>query len=330
MKLLIIGLGSMGKRRARNLMALGLTGIAGFDPRADRRQEAEDKYGIRTLAGLSEDAIKEFDTVVISTPPDMHNEYIGLALEYARPCFVEASVILEGLDELNKMSKDRKVLVAPSCTMRFHPTIKTIKGIVNGGEYGKITNFTYHFGQYLPDWHPWEDIRDFYVGKKETGGAREIVPFELTWLTDITGMPEEVFAFYGKTLEMGVDIDDSYNMVLKYDGFIGSLVVDVVSRFATRSLILNLEKAQLRWDWNEKVLRVYEADKGEWVDYREPEGRAEAGYNVNIIEEMYVEEMRAFIDAAGGGRAFPNTLDDDMEVLGLLEKAERTNRGYAV
>ena len=38
--------------------------------------------------------------------------------------------------------------------------------------------------------------KDFYVGKTN-GGCREIVPFELTWLLDVVGMPKEVFGYRG-------------------------------------------------------------------------------------------------------------------------------------
>ena len=44
MKFLIIGLGSMGKRRIRNLFALGFNDVIGFDTRSDRRKESELKY----------------------------------------------------------------------------------------------------------------------------------------------------------------------------------------------------------------------------------------------------------------------------------------------
>jgi|GEM_PF-5712643 len=42
--ILVIGLGSMGKRRIRNLQFIGYKSIAGFDPREDRRAEANEKY----------------------------------------------------------------------------------------------------------------------------------------------------------------------------------------------------------------------------------------------------------------------------------------------
>ena len=199
MKILQIGLGSMGKRRIRNFQSLGLKDIVGFDFRNDRRDEAEKKYKIKTIDALGEDILSKVDVFIVSTPPDKHLEYIQLAVDYGKPSFVEASVVKNGLEDISRLAKEKNIFIGPSCTFRFHPSVKIIKEIVNSGKYGKICNFVYHMGQYLPDWHPWEDIKDFYVSKRETSASREMVPFELTWLLDITGMPEEVFAFYGKT-----------------------------------------------------------------------------------------------------------------------------------
>ena len=47
-------------------------------------------------------------------------------------------------------------------------------------------------GSILPDWHTYEDVSEYYVSKKETGGGREIVPFELTWITLVLGFPKRV------------------------------------------------------------------------------------------------------------------------------------------
>ncbi len=327
MKFLQIGLGSMGKRRIRNLKSLGFNDIIGLDFREDRRKEVTEKYGITTVAELSEEILQERDIYIISTPPDKHNEYLWLAIEYRKPTFVEASVIKQGLEEIKDASDKNNVLIAPSCTLRFHPAIKTIKNIVKSDKYGKICNFIYHMGQYLPDWHPWESIKDFYVSKKETSASREMIPFELTWLTDIVGLPIEAFGFFGKTYEFGVDIDDTYAINLKFKNSFGVLLVDVVSRFATRSLTLNLENAQIRWDWSEKVVKLYDAIDKRWIYYNDPEGTAHAGYNVNIVEEMYVEEINSFIRAVKGEDKFPNTLEEDIKMLDILEKIEKTNRG---
>lgn len=314
MKFLIIGLGSMGKRRIRNLQYLKAGEILGFDKNEERRKEAESKYNIKTLPDFKEAIGENPDVLIISTPPDVHNEYIKLAIENKKPAFVEASVILEGLDELNNFAKKENVLIVPSCTFRFHPAIKKIKEIVNSGQYGKITNFTYYLGQYLPDWHPYENIKNFYVGKKETSGAREMVSFELTWIVDILGFPKNITGFFGKTFEMGVDIDDTYVFSLDFGDKYGSILVDVVSRYATRSLILNTEKAQIMWRMDEDFIKIYDAESKKWgtIDYEKDD----------VAEQMYTEEMKSFIDNVKGKGNFPNSLEDDIKILKLLNKLE--------
>ena len=41
LRVLQVGLGSMGKRRIRNLQELGIKDIIGFDPKEERRKEAQ-------------------------------------------------------------------------------------------------------------------------------------------------------------------------------------------------------------------------------------------------------------------------------------------------
>lgn len=323
MNFLIIGLGSMGKRRIRCLNALGYKGsITGFDLRKDRRDESENLFGIKIIEKVTADLLKKYNGIIISVPPDQHNQYIKLAISAKIPAFVEASVNIEGLDELSRLAKDAGVFIAPSCTLLFHPAIKDIRRIIISEEFGKITNFSYHCGQYLPDWHPWEKVSEYYVSKRETGGGREIVPFELTWIVDLIGYPERVTGFFGKTMDVGADIDDTYVICMDFGRCLGTLTVDVVSRFATRSLILNLEKGQILWNWTEHQIKVYDAMNQRWIRYQNPEGTSITGYNKNIIDDMYIDELRSFINAFKNPERFPNTLDKDIEVLKILNRAE--------
>jgi len=329
MKILQVGLGSMGKRRIRCLKTLGIAGgdVTGFDFREDRRKEAEEKYGVRTTDDVRKTGLGPFDLVIVSTPPDKHDEYIELAIKNKKPVFVEASVTIGRLKELNELAKKEKVLVAPSCTLRYHAAIKEIIRIVKGGDYGKLTNFTYHSGQYLPDWHPYEDVKKYYVSNKITGAAREIVPFEMAWLTAVAGFPEKVTGFCGKTMDVGADIDDTYVIAMKFGNQVyGILNVDVVSRYATRSLILNMEYGQVLWRWDENIVRIYDARKKSWDDHSYALGEAAKGYNKNITEDMYVDELNAFIKAATGGEKFPNDLDEDIAALEILPEIEKNGR----
>lgn len=327
MKFLVVGLGSMGKRRVRCLQALNQQEIVGFDFREDRRKEAEAKYGIKTISSLDQIKLADFTAMIVSVPPDKHADYAVLAVENNLPVFIEASVILEDVKSIKKaMKSDSKV--APSCTLRFHPMIKDITKIVKEGKYGKITNFSYHSGQYLPDWHPWESVNDFYVSNRPTGGGREIVPFELTWMVDTIGWPKEAKGYFEKTIDFGANIEDSYALVMKYSGMVGTLIVDVAARYAVRNLVINLEKGQIQWKWDDACVNLYEVENNRWIKFNQPEFTSASGYNKNIGEQMYIDEINAFINYFKGVKPFPNTIDDDIKVLEILNNVENSDGGF--
>lgn len=328
MKFLVIGLGSMGKRRIRCLKTLGYNDILGFDLRSDRRDESEFKYQISTFDDFQVMDLAKIDAFIISVPPDKHLKYIKIAIEKNIPAFVEASVISEDTKVAIEENKNKNIFIAPSCTLLFHPIIKDIKEIVKSNIYGHLTNFSFHSGQYLPDWHPWEDVKDFYVSKRETGGGREIVPFELTWITDVFGLPKEIKGFFSKTMNVGANIEDTYLFIMKFENGLGSVIVDVASRFATRSLILNLEHAQIRWNWEEGLVKIFEADRNRWITLFQPEGKSEIGYNKNIIEQMYVDEIDSFIKGIKDRKYYPNSLEKDLQVLELLDTIENSDGGF--
>jgi len=194
--------------------------------------------------------------------------------------------------------------------------------IIDDKQYGKVCNFSYHSGQYLPDWHPWESIKDFYVSKKETGGGREIVPFELTWIVDVLGFPKDITGFFGKTINLDVDIDDTYGMVLKFDNCVGSMIVDVVARYAVRHLIINLERGQIIWNWENDFVKLYDSNTQKWAEVKFKKDGAQKGYNSNIIENIYVEEIDMFVNSVKNNVQFRNTLDKDIKVLEFLYNLE--------
>lgn len=314
----------MGKRRIRNLNALGVSGIAGVDPRADRRTDAAAQYSVPVFAD-AESALRAFspDVLVVSTPPALHMDYAFLAYEKRLPCFVEASVVdADRILELHRLTRQGGPLVAPSCTMRYFPAPRTIKQLIDAGAIGKPINLNYHTGQYLRDWHPWEPIEDYYVSQRATGGCREIVPFELTWLNQLFGEPEPLSCLRGRLGDLGVDIDDIYHFWLRYPGgMTASLTVEVLSRpAATRELRLLGSEGQIAYSADDTAVRVRRVGSPAWKRHELERGRAEAGY-INP-EEPYVAEMRDFLDAATGARPFQNSLLDDYRVLRTLEALE--------
>lgn len=322
MKALVIGLGSMGKRRVRNLIANGVTEISGFDKRDDRVKEAEDRYGVKPAADLASALDSKPDVVIISLPPDLHAEACLESARRSLPFFVEAGVLLEGTEAVAREVERRSVVAMASCTMRYFPGPRAIKRVVSEGTIGKPLFWQYQSGQYLPDWHPWEHIRDFYVSQRETGGCREIVPFELTWLLDVFGDVAEIRGLHAKLSDIDADIDDYYSAdLLHRSGTRGQLIVDVISRPPARNFRLTGSEGALEWDGIANTARIGNAES-KWSALELPSGNAESGY-INP-EEPYIEEIGDFLAAARGERAVPNTIRDDIGVLEALVAIEKS------
>ncbi len=335
MRFLVIGLGSMGKRRVRNLLELGhKNDVAGFDLREDRQIEAS-KYGI-TIYDDFEKALSEHkpDAFLISTPPNWHMHYAYIALKNNISCFIEASVVdADKILELSTQIKDKKIIMAPSCTMRFYPAPMKIKELVLNGSIGKVLNFNYQTGQYLPDWHPWEKIEEFYVSNPDTGGCREIVPFELTWLNDIFGDSKPLACVRKKLTDMTANIDDIYHCLLEYpNNIIGNLTVEVISRpRATREIRILGSEGEIVYNSDENMVKFINLQMKDWEIFKLDLGTIESGY-INP-EEPYINEVKAFVEAIEHMKngetmsSYPNSLEDDYKILQTLYTLENISEG---
>lgn len=329
MKFLVIGLGSMGKRRVRNLKALNQTDIAGFDSRKDRIEEVRKKYSIPTYSSF-EEAIESFnpDALLISTSPESHMNYAFKALALRLPTFIEASVVeKERIEELSRQAIEEGVFFAPSCTMKYFQGPIEVKRLLEANIIGKPLYFTYHTGQSLVEWHPWEEPKDYYVSQRETGAAREIVPFELTWLCDTLGEAEILSGHRTKLSQVEADIDDIYTFnskFKKYEGLIGNITVDVITPYqAARRLHIIGNSGQIIFNGNSNTIKYCTNEDKDWVEINLSKGDIESGY-INP-ENPYIAEVNDFIQAITqkNSSLFPNSLQNDYQILTYLDEVER-------
>jgi predicted dehydrogenase len=323
MKILVVGLGSMGKRRVRNLQYLKQEKIIGFDSREDRCKEASEKYQITTFRDITKALDEKPDAMVISTPPDIHMKYAKIALENKIHFFTEASVVQDEMKDVIELLDKKDIVGLPSCTLRYHPIVNEIRKILNNNIIGKPLSFLYHSGQYLPDWHPWEDYRKFYVAKKETGACREIVPFELVWLTDLFGKIKSVSARKKQISNLEINIDDIYNILLEFEnGMESTMTVDVITRFPFRQIKILGEHGVILADWSEGFVKYFTKENG-WNETKTDDGDIEKGYIHG--EGPYIEEMNHFLETIQNKIKQPYTFEDDLNILKILESIEKSS-----
>lgn len=326
MNVLIVGLGSMGKRRARLLRGLLPDArVCGVDLSPERQAQAKE-LGITPYASVAEAAKAEkFDAAFVCTAPLTHAAIIRELLDIPVPVFTELNLVPDGYDELTAKAKEKGVPLFLSSTMLYRAETQYIKRRV--AEFGKPVNYIYHIGQYLPDWHPWENYKNFFVGDKRTGGVREIFGIDLPWLIDAFGPVVRVRAEQDKLSDLAIDYADSVYAVLRHEnGTKGVVCADVVSPKAVRNFECFGEGLHLFWEGNPKALFEYDAEKKDKVfvnTYASFEH--DERYSDNIVENAYVDEIANFL-AVGRGEEEPRwSFEKDKAALAVIDAMGEEN-----
>lgn len=325
-KILIVGLGSMGKRRIRNLQKLGYKQLIGFDLREDRIIETRKKYKIPSFNNF-EYALKEKPTImIIATPPHLHKEYAEIAIKNDIHVFLEVNLLYNHVESILKFSKRKSIVVCPSSTMRYHPVVKKLKILLKQKKIGKIYSIHHHVGHFLPNWHPWENYKDFFVSRKETGGARELVPVELNWLTYVFSDIKSVFANIGKISKLDVDIDDFYQIFLEFKNHIPCTInIDVFSIPSVKETKIIGEKGTIFCDFNKNQIKLDKDNTSKLFKIRS--GKVASGYKgITPSETLYEEEIQDFLNSIKKNQKCSFSLTDELRILKILNSIEKSSK----
>ena len=188
---------------------------------------------------------------------------------------------------------------------------------------GRNCFYQYHVGQYLPDWHPWDNLKDFFVSDKNTNGCRELLAIELPWIQYVFGKIKKVNVIKRKMTNLGLDFPDVYLIQMEHEGGnVGSLVVDVVSRQAVRNLEVLNEDLYIRWSGTPDSLYKKDTASGELKQVLEGKYVHEQGYAEFINEYAYEKEVQEFFEVIQGKQPIYN-FEADIETLKIIDEIER-------
>ena len=318
MNIVVIGLGSMGKRRIRLLRDMYPDFVIyGVDGRDDRREEASEQYGIDTFATLT-DITADVDCVFVCTSPLSHAGIIEECLKNSWNVFTELNLIDDRYEENLALARKNNCILFLSSTFFYREEIRYIKSRITDD---KQWNYIYHVGQYLPDWHPWENYKDFFVGDKRTNGCREILAIELPWLTSTFGAVDKIEVLSDRITRLNIGFDDNYMIQIKHNnGNKGSLIVDVVSPCAVRKLEAYTEGRYLSWNGTpDSIFEFDPENRNLALVVLNEEAEHRQGYTSFIVENAYRNEIREFFDVVLNGKKTEYGFEQDRETLKLID-----------
>ena len=111
--------------------------------------------------------------------------------------------------------------------MRFHPCIKKIKELLDNKKIGNILSAISIWGEYLPDWHPWEDYTASYAARRDWGWPWLTLSHDIDILFWLFGKPERLKAFANYNSNLNIDTENAIDILLKYkNGIIANIHLD--------------------------------------------------------------------------------------------------------
>jgi predicted dehydrogenase len=328
MKFLIVGLGSIGRRHFRNLRALGENDIVLLRSHKAKLSD-EELAGFPVETDLSV-ALKEHkpDAVIIANPTSLHLKVAIPAAEAGCHILLEKPISgsLERVDQLEAAAKSSGSRILVGFQFRFHPTLKKTAELISSGALGKVLTVHAYWGEYMPNWHPWEDYRHSYAARNDLGGGViRTLTHPLDYVRWLVGEVTEVRALTGHISPLEMDAEDVAEIGLRFaGGAIGGVHVNYVQRPPEHRLEIVGTQGTLRWDNADGVLHFYRMSQTFGESSANPPAPVLAqfappdGFERNV---MFLDQMRHFIAVARGEEEPICALHDGIRVLEMALEA---------
>jgi predicted dehydrogenase len=330
MRFLIAGLGSIGRRHMRNLIALGETDIVLLRtgkatlPGDELSNYPSETDLTKALARYNPDA------VVVSNPTALHLDVAIPAAEAGCALLIEKplSHSLERMDLLQKAVKKGGARVLVAFQFRFHPAFIRAKQLISDDEIGRVISASVHFGEYLPAWHPWEDYRKGYAARADMGGGVVLTQcHSLDYLPWLVGNVESLWGFTGKASDLEVDVEDTAKIGLRFEGgALGSIHLDFNQQPPAHRFEVIGTKGSLRCDISDGIVHIYRASI-ELVD-----GKTAGAWEFHPLLEgwernaMFLEQMKHFVCVVRDGVEPTCTLEDGVRAQRMIEAVHQSSR----
>jgi len=324
MKFLIAGLGSIGRRHFRNLIALGEKDIVLL--RTRKATLPDDELAGYPVETDIHEALKKHkpDAMIVANPTALHLDIAIPAAEAGCHILLEKPISdsLDRVEELKKAAQKSGSKILVGFQFRHHPTLNKARELIQSNALGKVLTVHAHWGEYLPQWHPWEDYRQSYAAREDLGGGViRTLTHPLDYLRWLTGEVGALWSFNGHISPLELDVEDVAEIGLNFsNGVIGSIHLNYFQRPPVHRMEIVGTQGTLRWDNADGILHFHQlpAPFGSYSDnppapviqtFPPPDG-----FDRN---QLFVTQTRHFIETIRGESEPVCTLADGIMVLRL-------------
>lgn len=310
-----VGLGSIGKRHLKNLVAVcaerGISIAVDALRHAPVPLAADIAPLIRTEYYNSAE-LPHYDLIFICNPSQSHYEALRALKDKADHFFIEKPVFTCPLsdEELRPFTDQKKYYVA--CPLRHTKAFAELKNFVSSHSVYSVRAIC---SSYLPDWRPGMDYRKLYAASKESGGVALDLIHEFDYLFSLFGFPDDSKLFARHVSNLEIESSDVVSYVAAYPGKTLELHLDYFGREPQRACEIFSREETLRFDFlraNEDRNECYMREMRQFLDFA-------AGVAGNINSAMFANEvLRHVFDDKIYNEPSEMTIKDMKASLGLV------------
>ncbi len=277
-KMLVVGMGSIGERHTRCMLATNRAEVSICEINDNRREKIAANYNIKnSYADFALALEAGHDAIVIATPAHLHVPMAQQAVESGLHLLIEKplSISLDGIDRLDRTIRERKLVAGVAYVLRHVPVLAAMKKALDNGRFGRPLHITVTSGQHFPTYRP--DYRKIYYASHAMGGG--IIQDGLTHLINaicwLAGPVERLVADCAHQVLAGVEVEDTVNVLTRHGDALASFsmnqyqapnegVINVVCERGT--LQSEIHSNRMRWmmepetEWQEASWPGFERD----------------------------------------------------------------------
>ena len=322
MKISVFGSGSIGLRHLTNLIKLKkelkISSIFSYDIKNKKKFLGESKefFFTQNLKKAAENC----DVAFICVPTHLHNQTINKILKYTKCHFyIEkplSSEIKDCLKTLKKIKQIRKK-IGVGYMLVNHPVILKAQSLIKQKAIGKIIFARAECGFYLPNWHPWEDYRKFYMAhKKQGGGVLLDTSHEINYLQRLFGKVKSIQGIVGKFSNLEITSDDLALSILKFkNSIVGHVHLDLLQFEKSRSFKIIGTNGVIEGSIATNEIKIFKNNKKKVI-------KIKLNYDFN---DIYFTQLRQFWSLIKNKKSNLCTGDEAYHTMQIIEGIRKSN-----
>ena len=319
-RVLIVGLGSIGKRHLR----LARTLLPKADIRILRHKVHKETPDLADglLFNIEDACLFKPQAAIIANPAPFHLSIAIALTEIGCHLLIEKplSISTRNVNSLLERSQAKNNQVLLGYNLRFLPSLQRFRKLIKSGEIGKILSVRCDVGHYLPSWRDGVDYKEGVSARSELGGGVLLeLSHELDYLRWIFGEVSWVNAWLGQQSDLEIDVEDTAHLILGIgteQTLVCSLNLDFVRRDTQRLCVAIGDSGSLRWNGRSGIVEKWDILAANWS--------AVSDQSENI-EESYLFEWEHFIDCLNKDASPSVSIEDGLAVLKVIDAARKSS-----